>query len=251
MRMLPSDSRSRSRSPPLRSRRSRFEERFSRSRSRSPRRRRPSRSPPSNPSHRYRSRSPPRNQQSTNEPHQSNRSPSPYGRARSRSLSPNRQKERKSKVANAFKWKDKSAASSNDLPREAKRTEHSNRDQPDKRIDRSPVRDDVKNKFGDDYQSQYARRAGPLEEKVGGDDADNDEREKKRKKEKKRKAAGQQVRQPKPTNEPMIIVNVNNRLGTKSAIPCLASDTISKFTEESLASLFRMSLAGMAANGVL
>ena len=132
-------------------------------------------------------------------------------------------------MANAFKWKDKPAASSNDLPREGKRIEISNRDQVDKRIDRSPVRDDVKNKFGDDYQSQYSRRAGPLEDKDRGNDADNDEGEKKRKKEKKKKAAGQQVRQPKPTNEPMIIVNVNNRLGTKSAIPCLASDTISKF----------------------
>lgn len=29
-----------------------------------------------------------------------------------------------------------------------------------------------------------------------------------------------------PTAEPMIIVNVNDRLGTKTAIPCLASDTI-------------------------
>lgn len=29
-----------------------------------------------------------------------------------------------------------------------------------------------------------------------------------------------------PTAEPMIIVNVNDRLGTKAAIPCLASDSI-------------------------
>lgn len=29
-----------------------------------------------------------------------------------------------------------------------------------------------------------------------------------------------------PSNEPMIIVNVNDRLGTKAAIPCLASDPI-------------------------
>lgn len=42
------------------------------------------------------------------------------------------------------------------------------------------------------------------------------------KKEKKEK------KEPKlaPTTEPMIIVNVNDRLGTKAAIPCLASDSI-------------------------
>lgn len=31
-----------------------------------------------------------------------------------------------------------------------------------------------------------------------------------------------------PSNEPMIIVNVNDRLGTKAAIPCLASDPVGK-----------------------
>lgn len=31
-----------------------------------------------------------------------------------------------------------------------------------------------------------------------------------------------------PVGEPMIIVNVNDRLGTKAAIPCLASDPISR-----------------------
>ena len=35
---------------------------------------------------------------------------------------------------------------------------------------------------------------------------------------------------PAPTGEPMIIVNVNDRLGTKASIPCLASDPISKLT---------------------
>jgi len=43
------------------------------------------------------------------------------------------------------------------------------------------------------------------------------------KKEKKKKAAPTIA----PTSEPMIIVNVNDRLGTKAAIPCLASDPIS------------------------
>lgn len=34
---------------------------------------------------------------------------------------------------------------------------------------------------------------------------------------------------PKPSGEPMIIVHVNDRLGTKAAIPCLASDNIGMF----------------------
>ena len=48
--------------------------------------------------------------------------------------------------------------------------------------------------------------------------------EKRDKKEKKKnKGAG-----PAMPQEPMIIVNVNDRLGTKAAIPCLASDQISR-----------------------
>jgi hypothetical protein len=45
---------------------------------------------------------------------------------------------------------------------------------------------------------------------------------------------------PPPTaasGEPMIIVHVNDRLGTKAAIPCLASDPISQY--QSLASFIR------------
>nr|POE62997.1 ubiquitin-like modifier hub1 [Quercus suber] len=32
-----------------------------------------------------------------------------------------------------------------------------------------------------------------------------------------------------PSDEPMIIVNINDRLGTKAAIPCLASDSVKAF----------------------
>ena len=34
---------------------------------------------------------------------------------------------------------------------------------------------------------------------------------------------------PAPTGEPMIVVNVNDRLGTKASIPCMASDPIRMF----------------------
>lgn len=46
-------------------------------------------------------------------------------------------------------------------------------------------------------------------------------KEKKEKKEKKPVAP--------QSSEPMIVVHVNDRLGTKAAIPCLASDPISMF----------------------
>ncbi|KAL8923850.1 MAG: hypothetical protein Q9172_002938 [Xanthocarpia lactea] len=41
-----------------------------------------------------------------------------------------------------------------------------------------------------------------------------------------KKDKGPKVAKIAPTAEPMIIVNVNDRLGTKTAIPCLASDSI-------------------------
>ena len=50
------------------------------------------------------------------------------------------------------------------------------------------------------------------------------EPEKSDKKEKKEKKTAAAVPQ-----EPMIIVNVNDRLGTKAAIPCLASDPVKLF----------------------
>ncbi len=45
---------------------------------------------------------------------------------------------------------------------------------------------------------------------------------------KEKKKDKNKTKEPKiaPTAEPMIIVNVNDRLGTKAAIPCLASDSI-------------------------
>ena len=66
-------------------------------------------------------------------------------------------------------------------------------------------------------------------------DAPREEREKKvEKKEKKEK---------KPvvpqSSEPMIVVHVNDRLGTKAAIPCLASDPISKCRSLPFASVWR------------
>lgn len=65
---------------------------------------------------------------------------------------------------------------------------------------------DVEDKFG-------KKDDGP--EKNGGDQPPDKPR-------KEKKSAPAQT-----TGEPMIVVNVNDRLGTKASIPCMASDPIS------------------------
>lgn len=65
---------------------------------------------------------------------------------------------------------------------------------------------DVEDKFG-------KKDDGP--EKNGGDKPPDKPR-------KEKKSAPAQT-----TGEPMIVVNVNDRLGTKASIPCMASDPIS------------------------
>ncbi|KAL8896549.1 MAG: hypothetical protein Q9207_007655, partial [Kuettlingeria erythrocarpa] len=70
--------------------------------------------------------------------------------------------------------------------------------------------------------------AGPQEKNAEPTNAENfPSRPPKEKKQEKNKNETKN-KQPKiaPTAEPMIIVNVNDRLGTKAAIPCLASDSI-------------------------
>ncbi|KAL4804360.1 ubiquitin-related domain-containing protein [Aspergillus unguis] len=54
---------------------------------------------------------------------------------------------------------------------------------------------------------------------------DSPPREERQKREKKEKKAAP----PPMSGEAMIIVHVNDRLGTKAAIPCLPSDTVGNF----------------------
>lgn len=146
--------------------------------------------------------------------------PSPETRDRDRSRSP----VRKAK-SSGFKWKDKKRP--DDRP-EGQRLERGyNRDRSPRRDndryrERSPPARDpprgnkssVEDKFGRDYSNSKQDAPPPA--------ADKPTKDKKDKKEKK----------PKPapvSNEPMIIVNINDRLGTKAAIPCLASDPIKAF----------------------
>ena len=60
----------------------------------------------------------------------------------------------------------------------------------------------------------------------GSGNGDDDDERRRRKREKKERKAREG---PKPVSGPMIVVNVNDRLGTKVAVPCLASDPIRLF----------------------
>lgn len=78
---------------------------------------------------------------------------------------------------------------------------------------RSPRRVRDGDRYGDRYRDGDRDRRRPN---------DRNDREKKKEKKEKKSVAPQ-------SSEPMIVVHVNDRLGTKAAIPCLASDPISSF----------------------
>lgn len=141
-------------------------------------------------------------------------------------------------MSGGFRWKEKPSQDDRDVALDAKRLDRGyNKDaaKPRQRS-ASPLRDDVASKFGSNYQERYKAPSADVGSKFGnGADGEkegdkNDEKKKKKKKEKKEKG-------PKPTNEPMIIVNVNDRLGTKAAVPCLASDPIRKSAQLRLRNL--------------
>lgn len=123
-----------------------------------------------------------------------------------------------------FKWKDKKRDTNND--RDEKRLERGYRNR-----SRSPRRDrpqenkgsSVEDKFGvaDKFASSTKKSA-----------ATKDDGEKPP----ERAAA---PAPSAPAGEPMIIVHVNDRLGTKAAIPCLASDPIRLFKAQVAARIGR------------
>lgn len=132
---------------------------------------------------------------------------------RSRSRSPrareNPDRERPRKTTGGFRWKDKSRT--DDSRGDDRRLERGYRDRP-----RSPRRDREGDRYGDRPREGDRNRAQQRDDR----DAPREDPERKVKKEKKRPVAPQ-------SSEPMIVVHVNDRLGTKAAIPCLASDPIS------------------------
>ncbi|KAI5193579.1 hypothetical protein E4T39_08873 [Aureobasidium subglaciale] len=162
-------------------------------------------------------------------------------RNRSRSRSP----PRKPKSSGGFRWKDKGSRANDSFSRDfddRNRDEAPRRSPPrrsdsdrDRYRDRSPRRDGNR----DSYRPRSPRRDDHDRHRDGRDrrrsprrDGGRDERKEKKKedkpkdkeKEKKPKAVAAPSRA-----EPMIIVNVNDRLGTKAAIPCLGSDPVKAF----------------------
>ncbi|KAK0389256.1 hypothetical protein NLU13_2831 [Sarocladium strictum] len=132
----------------------------------------------------------------------------PQRRPRSRSRSPDRGSKR---GRGGFRWKDD-------------RNRHSRRDRDDRddRRDfrrRSPPRERYDER---DYGRRDDRAPkGPRQDRDRDIDGKRRERDGEERKEKKKKPTA-----PPVAGQEMIIVNINDRLGTKTAIPCLPSDTV-------------------------
>ncbi|KAL8913029.1 MAG: hypothetical protein Q9171_002097 [Xanthocarpia ochracea] len=203
---------------------------------------------------------------------QSHRSSRSYSRSRSRSPPPPRRNDDRPRVSTGgFRWKDKSRDTDRrDRPeggalqrgyRERDRGER-NRDA-DRDRDRNSYRDadSRRNRDTDVYRDRDENsRSGKYDGRDLYDNAsrgprrvsrsptpvadqtfnttgpDKSRREKKDKRPKAAKIA--------PTAQPMIIVNVNDRLGTKTAIPCLASDSIGNHFYPSLEQQARLMKLG-------
>ncbi|KAL4865613.1 ubiquitin-related domain-containing protein [Aspergillus spectabilis] len=158
-------------------------------------------------------------------------------RRRSRSRSP----PRRPKAHGGFRWKDKHSSNRDDQNEGDARLDRGYRNQSPRRAydrdrdrdrERERDRDQDRSRFqdrdrdrdrgydryrGNDYQDRYRDR--PRDRDT---DKPRDKDPSTKKKEKKPKPP------PQPT-EDLIIVHVNDRLGTKAAIPCLPSDTVGNF----------------------
>ena len=196
------------------------------------------------------------------------RSPTSRSRSRSRSPPPRRRTEDKRKISSGgFRWKDKSRDTEQYDRSDERRLErgYRERDREDRyrdwgRDDRGGYRDGdsrPRDRGGHrrDHQSyEDIRRDGRgYDSRERYDDRGSRRNEDERPTERRRResrsppttskpAQEAKPRKPKvpkiaPTEQPMIIVNVNDRLGTKTAIPCLASDSIGELAFFPLSSL--------------
>jgi len=170
------------------------------------------------------------------------------GRQRSRSPPRDDDARPKKSKSSGFKWKEKRPASdaqgdraNNDdrslrrgyRDRSPRRDNYSQRERDregDRDRDRSPRRSNRDRDGRDSYRpsrDDTRTRDDPLDrvsstkrDRPAGSSEKSDKKDKKDKPKKER---------PVAPSEPMIIVNVNDRLGTKAAIPCLASDSVKAF----------------------
>ncbi|KAI9801475.1 MAG: hypothetical protein M1833_002707 [Piccolia ochrophora] len=128
---------------------------------------------------------------------------SPRGNADERERPHTDDRDRPRRKDGGFRWKEKT-----------RRTDDDNRTE-DRRLERG-------------YR-QRQRSKSPVAQKEAAP-----QRPEKPKTDKPKKAAA-----PSVPGEPMIIVNVNDRLGTKAAIPCLASDSVGLFKAQVAAQIGR------------
>lgn len=162
------------------------------------------------------------------------RSPVP-SRPRQRSRSPrrrddnerledrNRDRRDRPRGSGGFKWKDKRRDTNNE--RDERRLEHGYRNR-----SRSPRRERQQESKGSSVEDKFgvADKFGPSKKAASaGDDGD------------KPPERAPAPAPSAPVGEPMIIVHVNDRLGTKAAIPCLASDPIKLFKAQVAARIGR------------
>jgi hypothetical protein len=146
--------------------------------------------------------------------------PSRDAPSRRRSRSPRRRDDRDRRdkprgSGGGFKWKDKRRDNDNEDGKE-KRLERGYRNR-----SRSPRRDRGKEKEskGNSVEDKFG-----VADKFGLSSSSSKTNSDSKEKEEKKAAPVPQL-----SGEPMIIVHVNDRLGTKAAIPCLASDPIKLF----------------------
>ncbi|GFG14419.1 ubiquitin-like modifier HUB1 [Aspergillus udagawae] len=152
---------------------------------------------------------------------------------RSRSRSPRRRydgdRDRPRKAGGGFRWKDK--RHDGDRPgAEDSRLSRGYRDRGDR--PRSPRRERDSDRHRDSYRDGDRERRRP-------DDSQRDERVEKKKEKKPEKKPEKKAVVAPQSSEPMIVVHVNDRLGTKAAIPCLASDPIKLFKAQVAARIGR------------
>ncbi|KAI7191534.1 hypothetical protein KC343_g8332 [Hortaea werneckii] len=159
--------------------------------------------------------------------------------SRDRSASPARDSRPKKQKSTGFKWKEKrprdddteSGATSRDSDRlhrgyrdRSPRPRDQDRNPERKGTDlprSSHTRTDERTRSHD--TDPLDRTSDPARDKPRDDDA-------KPRKKKKPSSSTSKSSAPAPASAgPMIIVNVNDRLGTKAAIPCLASDSVKAF----------------------
>ncbi|KAI7371747.1 hypothetical protein KC354_g340 [Hortaea werneckii] len=154
--------------------------------------------------------------------------------SRDRSASPVRDSRPKKQKSSGFKWKEKRPRDDDNnetgaTSKDSDRLHRGYRDRSPPRPrdhDRNPERkgtDPSRSSHTRIDESTRTRDSDPLER------TSSSQRDKPRDEKPKKKKSSSKASAPPPASGPMIIVNVNDRLGTKAAIPCLASDSIKAF----------------------